>query len=137
MASALSSTLMPPEARKPRSGRPMSPAKRKSPEKRASGNPCSPRYSKLSDSRVCPGVCRTRNVSEPIRNVSQSQRKRMDAPAWNGPVAVHDAGSPMPLSMTVTGRFAAKARVPLTKSAWLCVSATATIRTPSASASRS
>ena len=115
----------------------MSPANRKSPEKSAIGKPCSPTNSKLSASRVCPGVCRVRKRSEPIRNSSPSFRSRTRAPAWNGPSAIHEGGSPIPLSITSTGRDAAKARMPLTKSAWWWVSATATMRSPSDSASRS
>ena len=136
-ASALSSTVMPPDARNPRSGRPMSPANRKSPEKKASGNPCSPTNSKLSASRVWPGVWRARKRSVPTVNSSPSRRNRTLAPAWNGPSEVHGAAGPIPLTRSVTGRVAPNARIPLTKSACRCVSATATIRTPSSAASRS
>ena len=86
---------------------------------------------------MCPGVCRVRKRSEPMRNSSPSLRNRTRAPSWIGPSATHDGGAPIPLSIASTGRVAAKARMPLTKSAWWCVSATATIRRSSARASAS
>ena len=129
-----SASVMPSVANAPRSGRPTSPANRKSPEKRSRVAEPGLESSKQRLSRVCPGVWRAWNSSEPTLKAVPAESVQMRAPGASVARSIHACAGPSAERYAVTAWCATNAGTPLTKSACTCVSATATMRSPSCAA---